>query len=70
LQILQLYDQLMAIASSPIVALNRAVAAAEVEGPGVALALVDDLEVEGYLLRGPASSTGNSGAHARIARTK
>jgi len=50
LQILQLYDQLMAIASSPIVALNRAVAAAEVEGPGVALALVDDLEVEGYYL--------------------
>jgi len=40
----------MAIASSPIVALNRAVAAAEVEGPGVALALVDDLEVEGYYL--------------------
>lgn len=36
--------------TSPIVPLNRAVAAAEVEGPGVALALVDDLEVEGYYL--------------------
>jgi len=49
LQILQLYDQLMAIAPSPIVALNRAVAVAEVDGPEVALALVDDLELDGYL---------------------
>jgi RNA polymerase sigma-70 factor (ECF subfamily) len=50
LQILQLYDQLMAIAPSPIVALNRAVAVAEVDGPEVALALVDDLELDGYYL--------------------
>jgi RNA polymerase sigma-70 factor, ECF subfamily len=48
LQILRLYDQLMAIAPSPIVALNRAVAVAEVDGPEVALALVDDLELDGY----------------------
>jgi RNA polymerase sigma-70 factor (ECF subfamily) len=42
-QILQLYDQLLAVAPSPVVALNRAVAVAEVEGPAAALALVDGL---------------------------
>ena len=42
-QILQLYDQLLAVAPSPVVALNRAVAVAEVEGPASALALVDGL---------------------------
>jgi RNA polymerase sigma-70 factor, ECF subfamily len=49
-QILELYDQLMAVAPSPVVALNRAVAVAEVEGPGAALALVDGLELDGYHL--------------------
>ncbi|MET9090242.1 RNA polymerase sigma factor [Streptomyces sp. NPDC004237] len=47
-QILRLYDQLMAVAPSPVVALNRAVAVAEVDGPGVALALVDALDLDGY----------------------
>jgi RNA polymerase sigma-70 factor, ECF subfamily len=47
-QILQLYDQLMAIAPSPIVALNRAVAVAEVDGPMAALAVVDDLDLDTY----------------------
>ncbi len=42
-QILQLYDQWMAIAPTPLVALNRAVAVAEVEGPGLALRLVEEL---------------------------
>ncbi len=42
-QILQLYDQLLAVAPSPVVALNRAVAVAEVNGPAAALALVDEL---------------------------
>ena len=45
LQILQLYDQLLAIAPGPVVALNRAVAVAEVEGPAAALALVDGLDL-------------------------
>jgi RNA polymerase sigma-70 factor (ECF subfamily) len=49
-QIVQLYDQLLALTRSPIVALNRAVAVAEVEGPEAALALVDDLELESYHL--------------------
>ena len=42
-QILQLYDQLQAVAPSPVVALHRAVAVAEVDGPASALALVDEL---------------------------
>jgi RNA polymerase sigma-70 factor (ECF subfamily) len=49
-QILQLFDQLMALAPSPVVALNRAVAVAEVEGPGAALAVVDDLDLGDYYL--------------------
>lgn len=47
-QILHLYDQLMALLPSPVVALNRAVAVAEVEGPEPALALVDALDLDGY----------------------
>jgi RNA polymerase sigma-70 factor, ECF subfamily len=49
-QIVALYDQLMAIAPSRVVALNRAVAVGEVEGPETALALVDELELDGYHL--------------------
>jgi RNA polymerase sigma-70 factor (ECF subfamily) len=47
-QILALYDQLLAIAPSPVVALNRAVAVAEVDGPAAGLALVDELDLDGY----------------------
>jgi len=49
-QIVQLYDQLLAIAPTPVVALNRAVAVAEVEGPEAGLALVDALDLDGYHL--------------------
>ena len=49
-QILALYDQLMAIAPSPVVALHRAVAVAEVRGPATALGLVDGLDLDGYHL--------------------
>ena len=49
-QIVQLYDQLLALDPSPIVALNRAVALAEVAGPGPALAEVDALDLDGYHL--------------------
>jgi RNA polymerase sigma-70 factor (ECF subfamily) len=49
-QILSLYDQLLAIAPGPVVALNRAVAVAEVEGPAAALAVVDGLDLDGYHL--------------------
>jgi RNA polymerase sigma-70 factor, ECF subfamily len=47
-QIVALYDQLLAIAPSPVVALNRAVAVAEVDGPQAGLALVDGLELERF----------------------
>ncbi len=49
-QVLQLYDHLLAIQPSPIAALNRAVALAEVEGPEAALAEVEALQVRGYHL--------------------
>ncbi|MDY7101621.1 MAG: RNA polymerase sigma factor [Actinomycetota bacterium] len=42
-QIVQLYDQLLVVAPSPVAALHRAVAVAEVDGPQAALALVDAL---------------------------
>jgi RNA polymerase sigma-70 factor (ECF subfamily) len=49
-QIVELYDTLLAMTPTPVVALNRAVAVAEVEGPSQALALIDDLGLEGYHL--------------------
>jgi RNA polymerase sigma-70 factor (ECF subfamily) len=49
-QILQLYDQLLALTPGPIVALNRAVAVAEVEGPEAALGLVNRLDLGDYRL--------------------
>ena len=47
-QILALYDQLLALAPTPIVRLNRAVAVAEVRGADAALALVDELALDDY----------------------
>jgi RNA polymerase sigma-70 factor (ECF subfamily) len=49
-QIVQLYDQLLAFAPSPVVRLNRAVALAELEGPGPALDEVDALDLAEYHL--------------------
>jgi RNA polymerase sigma-70 factor, ECF subfamily len=49
-QILALYDQLAAITPTPVVALNRCVAVAEVHGPGVALGLLDQLDLDDYHL--------------------
>jgi RNA polymerase sigma-70 factor, ECF subfamily len=49
-QILALYDLLLALAPTPVVALNRAVAVAEVDGPAEALVLVDGLDLAGYHL--------------------
>jgi RNA polymerase sigma-70 factor, ECF subfamily len=47
-QILALYDQLLTVAPTPVVALNRAIAIGELQGPAVALALVDELDLESY----------------------
>lgn len=47
-QIVALYDQLLAVAPTPVVALNRAIAIGEVQGPAAALALVDELDLDDY----------------------
>jgi RNA polymerase sigma-70 factor, ECF subfamily len=49
-QILALYDQLLACSPTPVVALNRAVAVAEVSGPAAALGQIDELSLDGYYL--------------------
>ncbi|HVQ90185.1 MAG TPA: sigma-70 family RNA polymerase sigma factor [Mycobacteriales bacterium] len=49
-QVLALYDQLLAVAPTPVIALNRAIAVAEVHGPAAALADLADLELPGYHL--------------------
>lgn len=49
-QIVQLYDHLLLLAPSAVVALNRAIAVAELDGPDVALGLVDRLGLDDYHL--------------------
>jgi RNA polymerase sigma-70 factor (ECF subfamily) len=45
-QIVALYDQLLRFLPSPVVALNRAIATAEVAGPEIALGLVEQLDLD------------------------
>jgi RNA polymerase sigma-70 factor, ECF subfamily len=47
-QILALYDQLLALAPTPVTALNRAIAVGEVHGPQAALDLVEQLDLPDY----------------------
>jgi RNA polymerase sigma-70 factor (ECF subfamily) len=47
-QVLALYDQLLGLMPTPIVALNRAVAVAEVHGPAMALAALEDIDLPVY----------------------
>jgi RNA polymerase sigma-70 factor (ECF subfamily) len=49
-QILVLYDQLLQFTRTPVVALNRAIALAEVRGPQTALDTIDDLDLKEYHL--------------------
>lgn len=49
-QILALYDHLLAITPTPVVAMNRAIALAEVEGPQAGLDILDDLDLDEYHL--------------------
>jgi len=46
--IVTLYDRLLALAPTPVVRLNRAIAVAEVDGPTAGLALLDGLALDGY----------------------
>ncbi len=50
MQIVRLYDQLLVLAPNPVIALNRAVAVAEVHGPEAGLALLEDLGLDNYYL--------------------
>ncbi|MEX1177219.1 MAG: hypothetical protein WEB09_02050, partial [Nitriliruptor sp.] len=47
-QIVALYDQLAVLSPTPVVALNRAVAVAEVDGPQAALEAIADLDLDTY----------------------
>ncbi|RBY79048.1 RNA polymerase sigma factor [Blastococcus sp. TF02-09] len=49
-QVVALYDQLMAVSPTPVVALNRAVAVAEVAGSAAGLEIVDGLDLRHHLL--------------------
>lgn len=49
-QILRLYDHLQSLQPTPVVALNRAVALAEVAGPAAALAVLDELDLQTFYL--------------------
>ncbi|OOL26776.1 RNA polymerase subunit sigma-24, partial [Rhodococcus rhodochrous] len=49
-QVVALYDQLLVVAPTPVAALHRAVAVAEVDGPAAGLALVDALDLDRYHL--------------------
>jgi RNA polymerase sigma-70 factor, ECF subfamily len=68
-QILALYDRLLAVAPTPVVALNRAVAVGEVRGPAAALALVDELALDAYhpFHAARADLLGRLGRHAEAA---
>ena len=43
-----LYDALLSVMPTPVVALNRAIAIGEVQGPAAALALIDPLNMANY----------------------
>ena len=67
--IVALYDHLLALTGSPVVALNRAVALAETDGPGAALAALDPLAADERLAELPALLGRARGLLARAGRT-
>ena len=48
-EVVQLYDALLALAASPVVAINRALALAELEGAGTALSAMDAIAADARL---------------------
>ena len=58
-QIVALYDQLFSVMPTPVVALNRAIAIGEIEGPGVALSALDAIapDLDNYHLMHAARGT-------------
>jgi RNA polymerase sigma-70 factor (ECF subfamily) len=76
-RIAALYERLSRLVSSPVVALNRAVAVAMAEGLDVGLSLVDELERSGVLAGyhllparpgGPAAAPRSAGRSGRVSR--
>jgi RNA polymerase sigma-70 factor (ECF subfamily) len=67
-RIAALYDQLMTVAPSPVVALNRAVAVAMWDGPATGLALMDDLAAAGDLDGYPLLHAGRADLLRRLGR--
>lgn len=47
-QIVAIYDELLHMTGTPVVAMNRAIAVAEVDGPAAALTLLEELELDSY----------------------
>jgi RNA polymerase sigma-70 factor (ECF subfamily) len=77
-QIVALYDHLLSVAPTSVVALNRAIAIGELRGAAAALALVDELDLDNYhpfhatradLLRRLGRETEAAAAYARAAAT-
>ncbi len=72
-QVVALYDQLVRLDPSPVIALNRAIAVAELDGPEVALAAVGRLEdkLAGYHAMRPAPTccAGSAAVTSRARRT-
>lgn len=74
-QILEWYDELVRLADSPVVRLNRAVAVGEVDGPQVGLRALEELDpqlprwhaVAGYLRERAGDTSGAAAAYARAA---
>jgi RNA polymerase sigma-70 factor, ECF subfamily len=67
--IVALYDELLAIEDSPVVALNRAVAVATASGPATALPLLDDLASDPALARSHRIWAVRADLHCRLGHT-
>jgi RNA polymerase sigma-70 factor (ECF subfamily) len=67
--IVALYDELLAIEDSPVVALNRAVAVAMASGPAAALLLLDDLSSDSALVRSHRIWAVRADLHRRLGHT-
>jgi len=67
--IVALYDELLAVDDSPVVALNRAVAVAMASGPATALPLLDDLASDPALARSHRIWAVRADLHRRLGHT-
>lgn len=68
-QIIHLYDLLLQVAPSPVVALNRAVAVAMHDGPAAGLDLIDQIMTDGKLADYHLAHTARADLYRRLGRT-